>query len=184
MNTKEWLDHAKTELQIPSDNQLAKRLGITRQAVSGYKGHRHMDDEICIKLEKLLQLRPGTILLDIQAEREKNPELKKVWRALRRSIAASVLAAALPFVVEGGKVFAAHQCILCKLRWRAIFPRSRPLHSPYNSKKWSISSVGISFPMSPSRTEQIPGRLAFQSHPAHHNKLDHERRSGLRDRRA
>ena len=98
MNTVQWLDHAKSVLSIDSDYKLSKMLGISTTRLSNYRvGRNQMDEQICLSLEKLLKLTPGTILFDIQGERTKCQEAATVFHNLAKRLAAGVLALMLGF---------------------------------------------------------------------------------------
>lgn len=95
MNTCEWLDKVKEEKQIVSDYKLGKSLGIAPSRVSGYRiSNTQMGDELALKIEKLLKLPAGTVLLDMHAERTKCVQASKVFKKLAKeltSAAASLL---------------------------------------------------------------------------------------------
>lgn len=96
--TVEFLDAVKEKHGIPSDNQLAIRLGSTRSSVSNYRGKKnYLEDEVAVKVAALLEIDPAYVMACIHAEREKNQEVKKVWSRMaeRLSIAAALVAVAL-----------------------------------------------------------------------------------------
>lgn len=93
MDTIYYLDLLKVEKSITSDYQLAKLLGISRGRLSNYRNKHHdMDELLALKIEKLLNLKPGTVLLDIQANRSKCPEARKVLHEISQKLAGGALA--------------------------------------------------------------------------------------------
>ena len=100
MNTIYYLDLVKSEKSITSDYQLAKTLEISTSRVSNYRTGRYdMDELLALKIEKLLNLKTGTVLLDIQANRTKCPAAAKVFQELAQKLAAGALC--LMLVVGG-----------------------------------------------------------------------------------
>jgi len=97
MRTRQYLDAICARYQV-SDYRAARLLGVTKQAVSGYRsGYRSFSDAAAIKAAQLLDLDPAEVLIDVQAERTKDENarriLEKVARALHRSAAAAVVVA-------------------------------------------------------------------------------------------
>lgn len=93
MNTCQWLDKVRKEYQLDSDYKLAKLLGIRANRISTYR-HTHigMGEELALKVEDLLSLPPGTVLLQIQAERTKSPEAAKILRSISKQIGSAAAA--------------------------------------------------------------------------------------------
>jgi hypothetical protein len=68
--TARLLDALKQKFNLPSDNQLATRLGLTRQRIHGYRcGDTLFSEERCIEIALLLECDPGPVLIAIHAER-------------------------------------------------------------------------------------------------------------------
>lgn len=96
MNTKEYLNEVKRVKGIESDYKLAKYLGITKQAISGYQqNNRVMDDYTAAKIAKVLGIPEIQVIADANAEREKTEERRDFWRKIaedsRSRIAAMLL---------------------------------------------------------------------------------------------
>lgn len=93
MNTCEWLDRAKEENQIHSDYKLAKVLEIHPNRISTYRNTNHqMDDDLAIKVETLLNLPAGTILLDIHAQRTKCSQAAEILSHISKVIGSAAAA--------------------------------------------------------------------------------------------
>ena len=81
--TNELLDMAKAKLEVSSDYALAKKLGITRGAVSNYRqGLNFLSNEVAYNIAKLLWLHPLTVVASVEYERavklgDKN--MQKLW---------------------------------------------------------------------------------------------------------
>jgi predicted transcriptional regulator len=81
-STVEYLDAIKAQHDLDHDSDLAYMLGVQRQTVSRYRLMPvSMDDEVAMKAANLLGIRPATVLLDMYAERQRNPAIKAVWQA-------------------------------------------------------------------------------------------------------
>ena len=95
MTTSEILDRLKDEYSLTSDYQVAKKLNISRSRVSHYRvSNQTMSDELVLKVEKLLEVPEGTLLLEMQASRTKCPEAAEVLHRISKQIlsaAASIL---------------------------------------------------------------------------------------------
>lgn len=80
-STVDYLDAIKARHALSHDSDLAKLLGVQRQTVSRYRLMPvSMDDEVAMKAANLLGIRPATILLDMYAERQRDPKIKTVWQ--------------------------------------------------------------------------------------------------------
>jgi len=77
MKASEWIDRVKTTRGFASDYGVAKALGLSRQAVSGYRAKAStLDEDAAIKVAGALGERPEAVLLDQYAERTKSPEVR------------------------------------------------------------------------------------------------------------
>jgi len=98
MKTIEYLDLVKAAKSITSDYQLAKTLGISTARLSSYRNGRYdMDELLALKVENILNMPSGSVLLDIQANRTKCPEAAKVLQAISKKLAAGILSLCLCF---------------------------------------------------------------------------------------
>lgn len=84
--TVEWLDAVKARLSLPSDYALAKELGVTRHAVSGWRnGHKTFNEEMCLQIAEILDVSPFEVLATVKIEWIKDADRRAVWtRALEK----------------------------------------------------------------------------------------------------
>jgi len=78
--TSALLDRAKEVLDIRSDYMLAKRLGITQQAVSYYRNGKSMPaPEVTALLAEILKQPPLELIAMIEEERERQRDHPRGW---------------------------------------------------------------------------------------------------------
>lgn len=106
MTPAQYIDAAKAELGIHSDNELAKRFDLHRQRVSACRAGREWPDNyIVMKLAITLKLDPATVLADLESQREKHPDRAQFWRSFLTRAALLVLIActlASSFIATSG----------------------------------------------------------------------------------
>lgn len=87
MKSIEWIDQLISERRLPSDRQAALLLGMSSALISQHRQGKlvTLDDKYAYRLEALLVLKHGTIVLDQHAEREKDPQISAMWRTLATS---------------------------------------------------------------------------------------------------
>jgi transcriptional regulator with XRE-family HTH domain len=91
--TRDFLDALARQYGGASDYALAKRLGVSKQSISNYRsGIRYIGDELAIRIAAELELDPAYVLACVNAEREREPTVSRVWQELARRLAAVVLA--------------------------------------------------------------------------------------------
>lgn len=74
------LDRAKALCLPPTDYQLAKRLGINDATISRCRRKNGtLDNEAAVRLARLLEQDPLTIIAVMETERAKTPEKKAFW---------------------------------------------------------------------------------------------------------
>jgi len=96
--TIEYLDAAKKALSVESDYEMARKLGIQKQAMSNYRTRiRTIDDYTAAKIAEALGLDPMEVIAAANAEREKDGKRREYWR----QIGAKVVAAGLMLVFLG-----------------------------------------------------------------------------------
>ena len=101
MNSAQFLDAVKAKHALRSDYQAGKFLGIKQGRISMYRtGRRQFDDATCLLFAKALDLGPLHVIAEIQAERAKEPELERVWKALARMTKKATVAA-LTIIILG-----------------------------------------------------------------------------------
>lgn len=104
MDTNEYLNEVKARHGVTSDYKLAQLLEITRSRLSGYRTtNRNMDDLLCLRVEKLLDLPAGSVLLDIHAQRSKCPESKTLFQKLSKQLISGSMAMSL--TLSGFQIF-------------------------------------------------------------------------------
>lgn len=81
--TVTYLDAIRAKLHISSDAALARALGVNRQTVSKYRHYSiSMDDDVAARAAELLEIQPATVLLDMYAERTRDPRIKSIWEQI------------------------------------------------------------------------------------------------------
>ncbi len=102
MNTREYLNEVMRVKGISSDYALAKVLGVGKQTISGYRNkNTTMHNDVAVKVAEALGLHPGIVLIDMQAERTKDPAMRTLWEGIGAgfpalSLQANVFGEALP----------------------------------------------------------------------------------------
>lgn len=112
MTLNEYLDAAKIALGVSSDYELAKRLEVSKQAMSSYRhGERSPDTYMIFKVAITLNLDPATVLADLESQREKSGKRLDFWKGfLSRAaiVGAIVCTLALSFSGMQGSGHATH----------------------------------------------------------------------------
>lgn len=81
------LDKAKSHTGIASDNALATRLGLSRQAISNWRaGEKFPDEDTVVTLAKLAGEDAAEWLVALKAVKSNGPAAK-VWSALAKKLA-------------------------------------------------------------------------------------------------
>lgn len=103
MTPTEYLDAAKAVMNITSDNELAQRLGTTRQRISAYRlGQQHISAEAAFKIAITLNQDPALVFADLESQREKNPKRAEFWRSfLSRAAMVAMIASTLALCFSG-----------------------------------------------------------------------------------
>lgn len=90
------LDKVKEICSIPSDNALAVRLGVQRQAISKIRREEmHLSDERIAELCNMAKLDGPTWLTKIHAERAQTPAERAMWKTMLErlgGVAAAIVA--------------------------------------------------------------------------------------------
>ena len=119
-------DHLKTTGKPDSDYQVHKALGVSTQAVSGWRtGRGSMGDDAGLEVARLLGLPQEYVMACLYVERAKSDATRTFWRdlALRSARAVALVAAVfLPAYLEAAiSVPCRGICILCLIRRRVGF---------------------------------------------------------------
>lgn len=86
--TIEYLDALKSKLGAVSDYDLAKKMNVTRAAISSYRiGRSNFDDEMCLKVASLLDVPAFEVLINVHAERSHNPLVKASFKQVLKQLA-------------------------------------------------------------------------------------------------
>lgn len=81
MRQNDLLDRIKHRYLLPSDYALAKKLGVTCQAISHYRrDKRKLGDDALIQAAKLLEMRPEQLFIWREVERAKRADVRAIWR--------------------------------------------------------------------------------------------------------
>ena len=87
MNTNELLDAVKTKLGAPSDYRLSEILGMSRQGVRGLR-ESGLSDARAVQIATMLEIDPAQVLAWVHAERAQDPQVRKIWEKLAKSLVA------------------------------------------------------------------------------------------------
>jgi transcriptional regulator with XRE-family HTH domain len=80
MKIKELLDETKNALGISSDGELARKLGVSKQAMSNYyNGERAPDEFACLKIAQATGKPLGEVIATVKAESEKDEKRREAW---------------------------------------------------------------------------------------------------------
>lgn len=95
MKIAKLLDEVKAKTGAKSDGELARNLGVSKQAMSSYySGHRAPDEFVCLKIAQALEKPLVSIIATVKAASEKDETRRAVWENYMKrlgGIAASVL---------------------------------------------------------------------------------------------
>lgn len=81
------LDRAREVQMVPSDYKLGLTLGIGGNALSNYRtGRSFPDEKTCAILAKAIGEDPALLTVEMQAQRAKTPEAKKVWFSIAQRL--------------------------------------------------------------------------------------------------
>jgi len=83
--TVDLLDRLKAAYNLPSDYATAKKIGVTRQAISNYRTNgTTLDDSVAVEVAELLELEPFKVLAYMnleRAQRANNKKLIHLWQS-------------------------------------------------------------------------------------------------------
>ena len=80
MKIADLLDETKTAQGLKTDGELARLLGVTKQAVSKYyNGERIPDEYACLKIAEALGKPLNTIIATVKASTEKDEKRREAW---------------------------------------------------------------------------------------------------------
>ncbi len=123
--TSDLLDRVREGANIPSDNVLSQRLGITRTVISGWRnGNYPVPDERIAQLCDMAKLDGPLWMALIHAERATSAVERKIWRLMldRISAAAAVVAlVALSLPSIGNAKTAQNQAVSAGLLTHSVY---------------------------------------------------------------
>lgn len=97
-----YLDEAIDTGLSKNDSETARKIGVTRAAVSDWRvGRRAPDDDQAVKLADLLGKDAGEILAECGAARAKSPETRRAWERIAARMAASSITACVLIITMG-----------------------------------------------------------------------------------
>lgn len=155
------LDKAKEQCGVQMEKDLAKRLGVSPQAVSNYRKGRALPDPVVSATLAGLTGVPLARVLGIVGEaRAISREEKAVWRKLAATAMLLIFAVGIggaPTAARASGFGANPECILCNDVGRTTH---RPHQAPAASRAPSITAITLGFP-------SLAGRLRtrFRSIP-------------------
>ncbi len=80
MKAAAWIDRVKAAKGWESDYRAAKELGLSRQAVSGYRNEKYtLDEDSSLKVALALEIDPLEVLADQAMERSKSDAARSAW---------------------------------------------------------------------------------------------------------
>lgn len=83
MTPKQYLDRCRKLTKTGSDYAVAKMLGISEDAVNGYRtGKRTMDNRTCRKIAEALSVDPLRVIASVERERARDPTERNAWGLL------------------------------------------------------------------------------------------------------
>jgi predicted transcriptional regulator len=94
MNTRRYLDRCRRLTESGSDYAVAKLLGVSEDAINGYRtGRRCMDNNTCRKIAETLGVPLVDVIVAAEIERAKNAQDRAAWRKwLKRSVRVALVA--------------------------------------------------------------------------------------------
>jgi len=99
MKISDLLDETKNALGIKTDGELARNLGVSKQAISGYYNEqRAPDDFACLKIAQATGKSLDTVIAIVRAEAEKDENRKKAWSDYMKSLGGMAASFAVVFL--------------------------------------------------------------------------------------
>ncbi len=91
--TADYLDALRARFNVPSDYGLQTATGWHRQQISRYRTQKGtFDDETAQRVAAWLQLPLEQLLMDMNAQRAKSPDVKKAWQRAATALTAGATA--------------------------------------------------------------------------------------------
>lgn len=118
-----YLDELIEAGTVKNDSETARRIGVTRAAVSDWRvGRRAPDDDQAVKLADLLRKDAGELLAECGAARAKSPETRRAWERIAARMAGYGITACVLIMTAGNsqeaKTAQARDLLFSELRKR------------------------------------------------------------------
>lgn len=99
MKIEELLEATKAAKGLKSDGELARTLGVSKQAVSRYYlGERAPDEYACLKISEITGIPLATVIATVKSETEKDENRKKAWSDYMKSLGGMAASLAVVFL--------------------------------------------------------------------------------------
>jgi transcriptional regulator with XRE-family HTH domain len=100
MKLAKLLDETKDALGITSDYELARTLGVSKQAISNYRlGERAPDEFACLKIAEAIGQPLDTVIATVKASTEKDEKRREAWENYMKRLGGVAASIALAFLV-------------------------------------------------------------------------------------
>lgn len=121
MDVNSLLDACKLKAGATSDNQLATRLKVTRQAVSNWRQGRNTPDAVtCDAIAKMSGIPLKNVLGIVGEARAISPSEKAVWRKLATAAVLVLTLGAAPIGDAAASVYGQATYALCEVVYSQI----------------------------------------------------------------
>jgi hypothetical protein len=106
MNSADYIDLIKDYKKLDTDYKVNKLMGWPSNRVTRYREGVTMDNEACRQVAEVLEIKPITVIADMEAMRQSDHEKKQAWIELAKlskeagSIAITLLLI-MPIVLGG-----------------------------------------------------------------------------------
>jgi hypothetical protein len=106
MNSADYIDLIKDYKELDTDYKVNKLMGWPSNRVTRYREGVTMDNEACRQVAEVLEIKPITVIADMEAMRQSDHEKKQAWIELAKlskeagSIAITLLLI-MPIVLGG-----------------------------------------------------------------------------------
>lgn len=108
----------REKLGLPSDYAAAKRLGLTKAAISTIKGGTGFSNETAWKIAEVIEMDPAEVIAICElarAERSEDPERVEMWKARFRAVSHSAATIFGLIALPYGIWLTDRLCILCQI---------------------------------------------------------------------
>lgn len=117
--TADYLDELRARFKVESDYALREHTGWRLQQISRYRTKKSsFDDATARKVSAWLDAKLEEVLIDMNAQRARDKEIRNAWQRIAAGTAAVVIVAALPFgsdFISTANAADTVLCILCQV---------------------------------------------------------------------